>query len=421
MAYLDRIRQTEFDIRLDERGLVTYAEKPIGHENLPQLFWANHSGWDEANRWFYERHVNADAKIETVDRQAKYLAYYAKFLEKIKRDWRHFPSTRKEQVLRRFRKHLIDCMNSGDLACSTAQNCMAVAIQFYRYAVLNNFLRPHSPMWQDKHVLVPYFDTAGFKRSLLRRTTDLSIRHRHAVGRRLEEGLLPISDVHMNSLLEFTAREETIELHLMLSVGFLTGARVSTVATLTKSSVATARPDPLTPGIFLLHVGPGTRIKTKFDVKGDIMLPKALLDDLATYSRSNRRLYREAKASKVDKDLLFLTQQGEAYSSDSIGRLVRAMRRKAVDAGLQFMAKFYFHQSRATFGTSLMQILLDCKVSASESIRTVRDAMLHKDEKTTWGYIHFLQSTNGKQKVAARFNEAFTGVRHRDWSKYRDE
>ncbi|CAJ3210297.1 Uncharacterised protein [Burkholderia pseudomallei] len=35
-----------------------------------------------------------------------------------------------------------------------------------------------------------------------------------------------------------------------------------------------------------------------------------------------------------------------------------------------------------------MEILLDNKVKTSVAIRVVRDAMLHKDERTTFGLYH---------------------------------
>ncbi|WP_218835007.1 hypothetical protein, partial [Burkholderia ubonensis] len=33
-----------------------------------------------------------------------------------------------------------------------------------------------------------------------------------------------------------------------------------------------------------------------------------------------------------------------------------------------------------------------------------------------WGYIAFLEHTQAKEEMAAAFNEAFTGLRGRDWN-----
>lgn len=64
----------------------------------------------------------------------------------------------------------------------------------------------------------------------------------------------------------------------------------------------------------------------------------------------------------------------------------------------------------------MMQIMLDAG-GKTDAIRVVRDAMLHKNERTTWGYIRFLENTRAKGHYAAQFNEAFTGLRNRNWNK----
>ncbi|AHE28133.1 hypothetical protein BBJ_3226 [Burkholderia pseudomallei NCTC 13178] len=41
--------------------------------------------------------------------------------------------------------------------------------------------------------------------------------------------------------------------------------------------------------------------------------------------------------------------------------------------------------------------------------------MLHKDERDTLRYITFLENTRAKGQFAAAFNDAFTGLRNRNW------
>jgi integrase len=310
---------------------------------------------------------------------------------------------------------LIERVESGTLAGSTAANSMSAVIQFYRFADLHNLVRADSPMWVDRLAVIPFHDTAGFKRSMVRLSSDLKIPNRKRVGATLEDGLLPLRSEHMSALLAYTAKHEIEELHLMLSTGFFTGARIGTITTLTVTGLETAREDPLTPGIYLLPVGPGTGVSTKFSVSGELMVPKAVLTDLKTYASSTTRLLREAKANRDGKDLLFLARSGRPYTVETVNRLVHEMRKRAVLAGLRFMHRFRFHQSRATFGTWLVQILLDSGVKTTDAIRIVRDAMLHKNEATTLGYITFLEKTRAKGKAAAAFNAAFTGLSNRNW------
>ncbi|SDC49730.1 hypothetical protein SAMN05421548_107112 [Paraburkholderia lycopersici] len=200
----------------------------------------------------------------------------------------------------------------------------------------------------------------------------------------------------------------------MLSTGFFTSARLGTVVTLTVSSLYTAHEIPDWPGVFNLPVGPGTAVATKFSVGGSLLVPRELLDDLKTYATSTARLKREVKAPPGDKNVLFLTRSGRPFSVNTVGALVRALREKTLGQGMQFMQTFKFHDSRATFGTNLLNILLE-HLSPSEALGILKDAMLHKDEKATLSYIKFRQSSEAKQKANLAFYEAFTGRRHVSW------
>ncbi|MDR6392612.1 tyrosine-type recombinase/integrase [Paraburkholderia phenoliruptrix] len=419
MARLDYIRYDFYDASLAENGELVWAKQtdkaPI--KRLPQIYWENHSGWDEVNAWALDRAASGTLDDETIKRTMKHLCRYADFTETEQLDWRHFPVRREQQVLRKFRKHLIEQRDEGALASSTVSNCMSTVIQFYRFADLHNLIGNSAPMWKNRLAVVPFHDTAGFKRTAVRLSSDLSIPNRRTIGARLEDGLLPLHADHMNQVVAYTATQKhaTEELHLMLCTGFFTGARVGTVTTLTVTSLQTAREDPLTPSVFLLPVGPGTGIATKFSVKGDLMVPKAVLDDVKRYSLSTKRLLREAKARPEHKNLLFLTRTGRPYTVGTVDRLVQDMRRRAVKAGMRFMEYFKFHQSRATFGTWLLDVLLASGASPAEALGILRDAMLHKDESTSLGYVRFRTTNRAKQKAAIAFNEAFTGFRSRDW------
>ncbi|MBU9427236.1 tyrosine-type recombinase/integrase [Burkholderia gladioli] len=416
MARLEYIRHEFFDASLCDKGELVWikqSKKPI--ERLPQIFWDNGGGWDEVNLWALDRSESPHVQAETTKRTMKHMTHYANFLESSAIDWRHFPIRKEEQVLRKFRKHLIEERDDGMLASSTASNCMSTVVQFYRFAQAHNLVRVDGPLWVDRLATIPFYDAAGFKRSMVRLTSDLKIPDRKRVGTTLEEGLLPLRCEHMNKLLTYTAEHVIEELHLMLSTGFFTGARIGTITTITLSSLQTAREDPHTPGIYRLRVGPGTGVATKFSVAGELMVPKAVLDDLKIYAYSTTRLLREAKARGDDKNRLFLTRRGRTYTVDTVNRLVQEMRQRAVAAGLQFMQRFRFHQSRATFGTWLMQILLDSGAKTTDAIRFVRDAMLHKDKRDTLRYITFLENTRAKEQFAAAFNDAFTGLRNRNW------
>ncbi|WP_420466085.1 tyrosine-type recombinase/integrase [Panacagrimonas sp.] len=347
----------------------------------------------------------------------KHLHAYACFLEEHSLDWRHFPTRLSERAVVRFRGDLLKLIEQGNLASSTARSRINAVVQFYRHASAYDFVTPTTPMWRDRQVVIRYFDSAGFKRSLTRLTTDLAIPNRSVVGVRLEDGLLPLSDEHMTELLQFTAREETTELHLMLSTGFFTGARLGTITSLRIENLEQARQDPYLNGFFLIRVGPGTGVATKLNVEGDLLVPGMLLDELKRYAYSTERLKREEKAPQALRSILFLTCRGKKYSNNSVSRLMTGLRRSAVSANLRFMERFKFHQTRATYGTWLMKLALSVATAAA-AIEFVKNAMLHKRESTTFTYVKFLETNKGKQAVAQAFHEVFTGLRERNWDTF---
>lgn len=399
-------------------GTLTWEPDKLARslKGLPQIFWKNGEGWAEANDWALEKAATVGIKLDTVKALMKHLCRFAGFLEREGLDWRHFPIRKSERAIVRFRGNLLSQVSGGSLASSTARSCMRAVIQFYRYAEAHEFISPEAPMWRERSVVLPFYDAAGFKRALVRVTTDLAIPNRSYEGIRLEEGLLPLSEAHMTQLLDFTSRGATEELHLMLTTGLFSGARIGTISTLRIENLEQACPDPYLNGFHLIRVGPGTGAATKFDVEGDLLIPPFLLAALKSYAYSVERLKREAKARSEDKSTLFLTIRGRPYCGPSINRLMTDLRRDASRDGLKFMATFKFHQTRATYGTWLMKLLLGV-TTVPAAIEFVKNAMLHKDESATFKYIRFLDVSKGKEEAAAAFSEAFTGLRTRDWNR----
>ncbi|NMG29522.1 tyrosine-type recombinase/integrase [Aromatoleum evansii] len=380
-------------------------------DRLPQIFWDDGQPWPEANLFSLEVARNREVKIETLTRLMEHLHKYAIWLEQEQIDWRHFPQTKAERVLERYRGELVDSRDHGYLRPSTTTARMRAAIRFYRYAAGRQFISRDAPKWQDKAVVVRYFDTAGFERTMNRLTTDLSIPNRARPGLRLEDGLLPISRQHMTELLQFAKENCSEELHLMLMVGFFTGARLGTITTLRVQALEDALRDPDVSGMWSIPVGPGTGIATKFDVEGHLMIPDEWMTMLKKYAASPRRLDRVIKAPQ-NMSYLFLTRHSNPYSVAAVDREMVTLRRSGQAAGLKFLQAFKFHQTRATFGTWLATICLE-KASVKASVEFVKRAMHHKDASTTFRYITFIEHTEAKIEVANAFTQAFLGLQTR--------
>jgi integrase len=380
-------------------------------DRLPQIFWQNSEPWREVNLWALEMARNREVKLRTVVSAMEHLHKYADWLEQADPplDWRHFPQTKAERVLVRYRGQLIDERDAAVLSPSTTTARMNAVIRFYRFASGRNFISRDAPKWQDRQVVLPYFDTAGFQRNMTQITTDVSIKNNATQGLRLEDGLLPITEQHKLDLLEFASSNASPELHMMLKTGFYSGARLETILTLRTTSLNDAVRDVGMPNIWRVKVGPGTGVATKFDVSGDLLIPDQIMHELKAYATSRRHIDRIIKAKDADKTLVFLTRFSAPYQVKSVDREMVDLRRAGQAAGLKFLQKFKFHQTRATFGTWLMKLCLAVS-SVKASIEFVKEAMFHKDESTTFRYVKFIEKTKVSIEIEKAFSESFMGL-----------
>ena len=400
--YLERTKKIEW---------VTVGEKVIKND-VPHIFFDDGKPWLAANAYaLYKLEATSGNNIKTILSSMAHLKAYACWLEAQHIDWRHFPKKKKDRCLFRYRGFLVKQRENGYLSPSTTTSRMAAVIYFYRWAEAYNWI-DRGEMWQDIPKIIHFYSSVGFSRTMSVLSSELSIPNRRHSGTLLEGGLFPISDENRKILLLFLHKKGMIELYYMMMIGFFTGARSETIRTLRISTIENAIDDPSIPGIKRILVGPGTKVKTKFDVKGYILFPKNLIEEIENYAYSVRRLSRQSRASENDKTLLFLTTRGKYYSDTSFTKIISYMREKIVLAGYSQFINFKFHQTRATFGTQLMRIAINILPNQVDAIVFVRDAMLHKHESTTWTYIKFIELDPIKEALSEEFFNLYTGLEY---------
>ncbi|EIM17018.1 site-specific integrase [Pseudomonas chlororaphis] len=385
-------------------------------EGMPQIFWADCKPWREANLWAVERISIGDTSLRTVASNMNGLLNYAKFLEHHELHWLTFPVRKADRCLVRYRGELIKMRDSGQLSPSTASEYMRNCVMFYRWVKGKGLLSPDLPLWRDK----PYFDQVGFERSLNGVTTDIGIPNRARLGETLEDGLLPVSAVDRDAILNLAKTEVTLELYLMLCLGFFTGMRLGSICDLKIETLKRAIPDPSAHGLLRMTLGPGASppVHTKFNVTGRVWIPEALRDELLEYSKTLERIRREVAATQENRDLLFLTRFGNPYGrkgsdqSSAVNVEMSSFRKAGIAAGVPALRSFHFHQSRCTFGTELARLSLSACSDVAIAISVVGKALLHgpNSEATTFKYIKFIQAAPIKQALADSFLASFTGI-----------
>ena len=395
--------------------------RPVKHGKeitaLPQVFWNNCTPWREANLWALERATSKDVDIKTVQSGLTALHAYANWIETTAAEWWSFPLRKADRCLVRYRKTLIDARDRGDLAPSTATQRMAAVIQFYRWLYGSGLISPQWPMWTERVIGIRLVDPVGLHRTIAVTTTDLSIRNRKAHGEGLEDGLLPVSTKDRDAILEFAQANASKELFLMLSIGFFTGMRLGTLADLKIQSLERAAPDPATPELYRLAVGPGScpPVHTKGGVTGHVYITRAHLDALREYAFSPRRLKRQMQAAPEDRHHLFLTRFGNRYAgrgsnkSPAINVELHALRNSTAAKNLKALREFHFHQTRCTFGTELARLAI-AHAGTINALQIVKEFLLHKREASTLRYIKFVEKTPAKEAAANAFTRDFLGL-----------
>lgn len=385
--------------------------------DLPQLIWNDGTPWREANLWAQERAASRGVNIKTVHSNFTGLHAYAKWLEGAGVRWWEFPLRKADRCLVRYRGALIDARDRGEISPSTASQRMAGVVMFYRWLHGKGFLSPEVQLWSERAVAIRTTDKVGFERTIVANSTDLAIPNRSAPGERLEDGLLPVSAKDRDSILAFVAGNASEELFLMLTLGFYTGMRLGTLADIKIQTLERAVPDPASPNLFRLAVGPGASppVHTKFGVTGQVWITKVHLDELLAYAYSVRRLQREALSQLENRDLVFLTRFGNPYArrgsdkSSPINVEMSSLRKAGLLSGLACLRDFHFHQTRCTFATELARLAVNAG-GAVNAIALVKEALLHKDEVTSFRYIRFVERVPIKMEMANTFTRDFLGL-----------
>jgi integrase len=287
---------------------------------------------------------------------------------------------------------------------------MTSVVAFYRWASANEYAEKRPKLFDDKNKVLQFFDNVGFRRTMSVTSSELSIPNRQRTGVRLEDGLTPINQSSTKILISHLAKHRNYELYLMVRTALQTGCRHGTITTLNIDALKNAYPDATLPDLMRVKVGPGTGVETKLDVSGEVYFPKLLIEELTNYFNSPDAILRRSRAKYGLRKTVFLTSRGNRYTSQTFGTLMHRLKSELIDAGHTQFGRLKFHQLRATFGTMLMRAALEIKGNNSaKAIEFVKDAMLHKDEKTTWTYVKFIE----KEPIEAAFLEIlwkmFTG------------
>ncbi|HDS1731365.1 tyrosine-type recombinase/integrase [Pseudomonas putida] len=395
--------------------LATGSVEWLPHKNrevisqLPQIMWNDASPWREANLWAMSIATSHRTSIKSVWSQMKHVYAYANWLEDNHMTWWNFPDRESDRCLVQYRGALIRARDAGNLAPTTTQQRMYAVIKFYRWLIKNKLLSDKLSLWNDNQIGIVVKNAFGYTRTIIKNSSDLAIPCNNAICDRLEDGLTPVTRDDVKIIMNFAEQHASVELYLMLRLGFNTGMRFGSISSLRISSIHNAVRMSTLSGYGRINLGPGARpaVQTKYGVNGEAFISHDDLALIEDYCFSSRRLRRAAKAAQASRDLIFLTRFGKAYGSEgsdfsqAINVELSRLRKRAAQNGLECFQNFHFHQTRCTFATELARVALPHGLDFA--IQIVKEALLHRNESTTLRYIKFVEKDAIMKKAADTF------------------
>ena len=413
MSRIENVKIKPQNIIIKDNQVIFKESTNLESQNLPQIYWFNNQAWDVANLYAYDLMVNERVKLKTIQTDMQHLNAYASWLEtKENLTWWHFPNKKSERCVFVFKGYLIQQRNNQEIAPSTATHRMRAVSKYYRWVQHNNLINKDFELWQNKLKKITVVNKFGFEHSFNVLTTDLAIPLKaNNSNIDLEDGVSPINPKHVPKILEYAKTYAPIEIYLMLKLGFFTGMRIGSITDLKVATIENySYLEDMSMATIRIGLDATPPVHTKFSKGGNIIIPTELVNELLGYAYDVRRLKRIKKVENSEN--LFLTIRGNKYLDDegkSINVAIHRLRKSALEMGVYEFKDFYFHRTRATFATVLMQYCLE-KMDVTSAVQLVRDCCLHKDEKTTLKYVKFIEQNKQLAKISNEYTKAFLGL-----------
>ncbi|WP_321529031.1 site-specific integrase [Sedimenticola selenatireducens] len=414
MAYTRKFNYTRYSISESGDQIALGPETFVGP--LPRIFWGNGVEWAEASLYLAAR---ADVipegfgSTDALASHAKHLKAYADFIESNDDlEWDKFGARRRQRPTYRFRGYLIKCRDEvGDLAPSTVTNRIRSVKAFYQWILANKILFPEYDVYEPRTAKIRIARWHGINDAITVHSSDLAIPNRTRSRNGVEGGLLPLSLEHRNLALSLARKYCTEEFALALELGFYTGMRIGSIIDIKVETIEMAKPSRDLPGYYELAIGPAHNVQTKGDVNYHPAIPTGILRKLNDYICGVKRSIRKAKAqeSGSNANLVFITRRGARYTVTSWQHEMNKLRALALARGVD-LSEFYFHCTRATFGTLLVAAMLSQPTAKTVNIlATIKRLMGHAHERTTLEYVKWVETRESIGALVDEYGETLFG------------
>ena len=404
-------KQTELLVS-DNSYQCTPIKGSIG--SLPTVFNQDGSFNHEANSYLFHQKAIKAAKDLSPCSQAL-MAYY-QFLEDKELAWDKFPPIKRLKPTYLFRSHLLKQIKNGKLAHSTASVRMNQIVNYYKWLMHDGYLKVKNEKEAPFKMEFVSVQSTGMLAHLSPRfvveTSDLRIKVPRDASSKNIRPLSPLTQESLSILTQHLPKASE-ELRLQVLISIDTGMRIQEVATFSLSALETSTPLAESKHRYEIILSPqSTGVQTKYLKQRRVEISSELLTTLNEYRISERRIKRvnklytklellpvnapSLKQEAIERfelcerhEPLFVSEQGNPMTAKSIEARWTEFRTSIKKTCPSFTHRF--HDLRSTYATYRLGDLLEANLSASECIGLLMGWMGHRNDYTTWKYVHYLQ------------------------------
>ena len=416
-----------------------FIQGPAGYfPNFPVIIQGDGEPWEIANL-FLVHTLQKSSKYESRSFRsiADHLLDYRRFLEDEGLDYLHFPENNLLKVTYRYRRRLVDQINSGEIKRGTGRARINAVVRFYKEIMRSGLVGKEKFAHEPFEVVLKYLsieDNVGLSRLLKIESHNLAIKASKkaaAPGYINDGGLLRPLTVDQQEKLLKALLESSREYQLIFYLALFTGARMQTLCTIQVCHVWKELDGN---GDLRLPIGAGTGVDTKGGACMTLIIPGWLVYDLRVYSRSPESIKRRKQSfyGDTDNNYLFLANTGSEYytskreifdredvdvngRASAFDRAYGSMREGATIR--QFITdtilprirlddegylKFRFHDLRASFGMNLLEVEIEHR-GVTAALEYVQQRMGHTSKEITLQYLNYKTEMARKADVQKKY------------------
>lgn len=409
---------------------------------FPLIIKSDGTVWDLGNRYFISiMLMDSDISGGNLRSAANDLLDYYRFSESRKIDFFYFPKLDRYRITYQYRNYLLNQVNQGMIATSTASRHINRVIDFYERGFSSGFISEKDFENQPYEIIIKKITlnrsiSINIEKNI--RSSNLAIKttQKNKEYDKIYDGgaLRPLTEKQLNIFLYYLNKFGNRQLQLMCLISLITGARLQTIGTLRVYHLNKLLKDNMVDeyGKLMLNSGPGTDIDTKKNTPLRLRFPPKLVNQLKRYIES--KTWHERALNNyygaTDQGYIFTTKSGLPYytskrelfdlkndpsdehSSIRTGQAVRKNLEKLLLLIYQDhpdYPRFRFHDLRATFAMNQLNHFLKLGYSRDRIFLKLKNLMGHSDAEDTMKYLDYKEVLNEFSKTQALLEETIFG------------